>query len=110
GRIRRLSRYQNLTDAEALALPFPLNEAQEVIALEQGYTNWAELKQDLRRVSGAGADRAAPVPTKLTKAIPVLYVSDAQASAAFYRDQLGFAIEFLHGQPPFYASVSRDEA
>lgn len=45
GRIRELSRYQNLTDCEALALPFPLTEAQEVVALEQGYASWTDLKE-----------------------------------------------------------------
>ena len=34
GRIRSLPRYRNLTDVEALALKFPLSEAQEIIALE----------------------------------------------------------------------------
>jgi catechol 2,3-dioxygenase-like lactoylglutathione lyase family enzyme len=33
-----------------------------------------------------------------------------QASAIFFRDKLGFRIDFLHGNPPFYASVSRDDA
>jgi len=33
GRIRQLPRYEDLTDTEALTLPFPLNEAQEIIAL-----------------------------------------------------------------------------
>src|SRR5437762_7189795 len=42
GRIRQLPRYEDLTDTEALALPFPLNEAQEIIALEQGYNGWTE--------------------------------------------------------------------
>ena len=42
--------------------------------------------------------------------MPVLYVSYVQAAADFYRDKLGFRIDFLHGQPAFYASVSRDEA
>jgi len=32
GRIRSLARYQALTDREALALDFPLREAQEIIA------------------------------------------------------------------------------
>ena len=41
GRIRGLARYRTVTDREALALEFPLREAQEVIALEAGYTNWA---------------------------------------------------------------------
>jgi hypothetical protein len=36
GRIRGLARYQTLTDREALALEFPLREAQEIIALEAG--------------------------------------------------------------------------
>ena len=50
GRIRQLSRYRELTDSEALALDFALNEAQEVIALEQGYSSWAELKQGVKKV------------------------------------------------------------
>jgi hypothetical protein len=33
GRIRQLSRYQELTDSEILAIAFPLHEAQEVIAV-----------------------------------------------------------------------------
>jgi uncharacterized glyoxalase superfamily protein PhnB len=108
GRIRQLSRYGDLTDTEALALPFPLNEAQEIIALEQGYNSWAELKQGLKRAPKT--TRQAPASIKLTKAMPVLYVLDVQAAANYYRDELGFTIDFLHGQPAFYASVSRDEA
>jgi len=108
GRIRQLPRYRELTDPEALALPFPLHEAQEVIALEQGYASWAELKDGLQKTSRS--DRPAPAACRLTKAIPVVFVSDVRKAAGFYRDQLGFAIDFLHGEPPFYASVSRDEA
>ena len=81
GRIRQLSRYEDLTDTEALALPFLLNEAQEIIALEQGYNSWAELKQGLKK---APTIRRAPAALKLTKAMPVLYVSDVQAAADFY--------------------------
>jgi hypothetical protein len=108
GRIRQLSRYKELTDSEALALPFPLNEAQEVIALEQGYSNWAELKNGPKTVPGFR--RTAPASLRLTKGIPVVFVSDVRVAAEFYRDQLGFAIDFLHGHPAFYGSVSRDEA
>jgi uncharacterized glyoxalase superfamily protein PhnB len=43
-------------------------------------------------------------------AAPVLPVDNAVASAEFYRDQLGFQIEFMHGDPPYYAIVSRDNA
>jgi catechol 2,3-dioxygenase-like lactoylglutathione lyase family enzyme len=47
---------------------------------------------------------------RLTRAVPVVYVQDVRASAAFYRDSLGFTIDFIHGEPPFYGSVSRDGA
>lgn len=46
----------------------------------------------------------------LKGAIPVVFVSSVQTSAAFFRDKLGFRIDFLHGNPPFYGSVSRDGA
>ena len=108
GRIRQLSRYQELTDSEALALSFALNEAQEVIALEQGYASWAELKKGLKKTTGSA--RTAPAAARLTNGIPVVFVSDVRVAAEFYREKLGFAIDFLHGQPAFYASVSRDEA
>lgn len=48
--------------------------------------------------------------TAMKSAIPILFVRDVPASAAFYRDRLGFAIDFLHGEPPFYGSVSRGGA
>ena len=108
GHIRRLARYAQVTDVEALALDFPLHEAQEIVALEAGYGSWAELK--------AAADHgelpaAAAAPSlRLARAIPVVLVADVRASAAFYRDTLGFSIGFLHGVPPFYGSVSRDGA
>ena len=40
----------------------------------------------------------------------MIYVTNVQTSAAFFRDKLGFAIDFLHGHPPFYGSVSRGGA
>jgi uncharacterized glyoxalase superfamily protein PhnB len=42
--------------------------------------------------------------------VPILFVRDVPSSAAFFRDRLGFEIDFLHGTPPFYGSVSRDGA
>ncbi len=40
----------------------------------------------------------------------MLFVANVQTSAVFFRDSLGFAIDFLHGSPPFYGSISRDAA
>ena len=42
--------------------------------------------------------------------MPVIFVANVQAAAEFYRDTLGFSIDFLHGHPPFYGAVSRDGA
>lgn len=108
GRIRRLPRYCELTDVQILALKFPLREAQEVIALEAGYASWPELKAGLDTVP----KRASPAPATpaLKRAMPVVFVSNVEVSAEFYRDKLGFAIDFLHGHPPFYGSVIRDGA
>jgi catechol 2,3-dioxygenase-like lactoylglutathione lyase family enzyme len=50
------------------------------------------------------------MPVRIKAAIPVLFVADVTKSAAFFRDKLGFATDFLHGEPPFYAGVSRDGA
>jgi catechol 2,3-dioxygenase-like lactoylglutathione lyase family enzyme len=108
GRIRSLPRYRNLTDVEALALKFPLTEAQEIIALEAGYASWAELKTGLD-VAPRQAKPALSAP-ELKGAKPVIYVTNVRTSALFFRDKLGFAIDFLHGDPPFYGSVSRGGA
>ena|ERR1700733_2922123 len=46
----------------------------------------------------------------LKSVVPILFVRDVSASAAFFREKLGFAIDFLYGTPPFYGAVSRDKA
>jgi catechol 2,3-dioxygenase-like lactoylglutathione lyase family enzyme len=45
----------------------------------------------------------------LKDATPILLVRDVTVSAAFFREKLGFEIDFLHGSPPFYGAVSRDD-
>lgn len=42
----------------------------------------------------------------LNYAAPVLRVADLQRALAYYRDQLGFGVEFVHES--FYAGVIRD--
>jgi catechol 2,3-dioxygenase-like lactoylglutathione lyase family enzyme len=106
GRIRGLPRYQHLTDAEALKLRFPLSEAQEIIAREGGFASWAELKASMTEEPQAA--RKPGNRAVIKTAIPVVFVSDVAQSSAFYRDKLHFSIDFLHGNPPFYAGISRD--
>jgi uncharacterized glyoxalase superfamily protein PhnB len=42
--------------------------------------------------------------------VPVIFAANVETSAEFFRNTLGFSIDFLHGKPPFYGSVSRDGA
>jgi uncharacterized glyoxalase superfamily protein PhnB len=37
-----------------------------------------------------------------------LFVHDISASCEFFQSKLGFAVDFVYGEPPFYAQVSRD--
>lgn len=44
----------------------------------------------------------------LKSVVPILFVRDVTATATYFKNKLGFGIDFLHGAPPFYGSVSRD--
>lgn len=44
----------------------------------------------------------------VTAVVPILLVRDVTATAHFFANRMGFAVDFLHGDPPFYGSVSRD--
>ena len=106
GKVRQLERYRSLTDREVLALKFTLALAQEIVAVEAGHKSWAELRTGATATpKGPRNKPGAPV---LKTVIPILFVRDVKASAIFFRERLGFAIDFLHGSPPFYGAVSRD--
>ncbi len=47
-------------------------------------------------------------PYQLHGMHPVLAVRDVNASVAFYRDMLGFHVDFVHGDPPVHARVCAD--
>lgn len=53
----------------------------------------------MSRVAGAGS--------RITAIIPQFVVDDLDRSIAYYRDRLGFALDFVYES--FYASVSRDD-
>jgi uncharacterized glyoxalase superfamily protein PhnB len=52
---------------------------------------------------------AVPRPV-LSSTAAQLFVADIKASCGFYTDKLGFTVDFIHGDPPFYSQVSRDHA
>jgi catechol 2,3-dioxygenase-like lactoylglutathione lyase family enzyme len=49
-------------------------------------------------------------PPILTSVAAHLYVRDLAAAAAFFTTKLGFHVDFVYGDPPFYGQVSRDHA
>jgi catechol 2,3-dioxygenase-like lactoylglutathione lyase family enzyme len=107
-KVRLLERCRHLTDVEVLEMAMPLTLAQEVVAVEAGFQDWPALKAGADDV--AQPSRVAAGDPSLAGAVPILFVRDVEAAAAFYENQLAFRIDFLHGAPPFYGSVSRDRA
>jgi catechol 2,3-dioxygenase-like lactoylglutathione lyase family enzyme len=55
------------------------------------------------------AGRVVPRPV-LNSTAAQLFVADIKASCDFYTGKLGFTVDFVHGDPPFYGQVSRDHA
>lgn len=62
-----------------------------------------------RREDARDAEADRP-PPRLASATPILFVRDVARAAEYYRERLGFAADFLHGDPPFYGAVSRGGA
>ncbi|MEI9904185.1 MAG: VOC family protein [Asticcacaulis sp.] len=107
-KVRQLDRFGALTDRQVLDMPFSLALAQEIVAREAGHASWTELKTASADVPKTPRPPAgAPALKTVT---PILFVRNVTATAQWFRDRLGFAIDFLHGSPPFYGSVSRDGA
>jgi hypothetical protein len=50
----------------------------------------------------------AKVATVLNESATVFVVKNVPGSVAYFQGALGFKIEFLYGEPPNYAGVSRD--
>ncbi|MCY3882408.1 MAG: VOC family protein [Chloroflexi bacterium] len=45
---------------------------------------------------------------RVTAAYPQLFTGDMERSARFFREQLGFEVRYLFGDPPVYAQARRD--
>ncbi|MCI0694840.1 VOC family protein [candidate division KSB1 bacterium] len=53
-------------------------------------------------------DKASQSAKQLLTISPQFQVQDVVETTKYYRDKLGFTIDFIYGDPPFHASVSRD--
>jgi len=85
------------------------------LAARVGEGGLSALRKMLAALVGIGKDTSAgedrlPRPARVCGIIPILFVTDVRRTARFFGEELGFATDFLHGDPPFYASVSRDGA
>jgi catechol 2,3-dioxygenase-like lactoylglutathione lyase family enzyme len=103
-----LPQFRELSDAQILDAEFKLADAQELVARQRGFDGWQALK------SGADAmtdTRREAKPRPILAAIEAqLFVANIQRACDFYTDKLGFAVEFIYGDPPFYGQVRRDHA
>ncbi len=103
-----LPQYDQLSDAQVLQMPFKLSDALEVVARQSGFESWQALKTGVQTMT----DIAKPTTPSITlrTAEPQLFVSDIAASCAFFTSKMGFTVEFVYGEPPFYGQVKRDNA
>lgn len=101
-----LPRFRHMSDREILATTFKLNDAQELVARQQGFESWQALKTGIATMpEHAAQTRSGPV---ISTTAAELFVSDIKASCDFFTQKLGFSIVFVYGEPPFYAQVKRD--
>ena len=91
GKVRQIARYRDLKDADVLAMPLPLALAQEVVAVEAGFADWAALKASLdgvpaeprraEQAAAAGARHPDPVRARRGQGGGIL-MSTSSASPA----------------------------
>lgn len=113
-RIRRaLPAFSGRSDREVLGARFTLSQAQDLVARELGFSDWAQLKRGIenmpsRAAGSAPSDRLAR--PEMLYVHPQIFVTDMERAVRFYRDQLGFTVEYLYGEPPYYALIVREGA
>jgi catechol 2,3-dioxygenase-like lactoylglutathione lyase family enzyme len=103
-----LPRFRNLTDRQILESSFKLSDAQELVARKSGFESWEALTKGLHAMTDQAVQDTST--STLLAAEPQLFVSDIEASCAFFEEKLGFKVRFTYGTPPFYAQVVRDGA
>jgi uncharacterized glyoxalase superfamily protein PhnB len=54
--------------------------------------------------------RQSPPRPVLSSISAQLFVANIKSSCDFYTNKLGFALEFIYGDPPFYGQITRDNA
>jgi catechol 2,3-dioxygenase-like lactoylglutathione lyase family enzyme len=100
-------RFRILSDQEILMADFHLADAQELVARKEGFASWHALRTGASIAMSQTHTHSQPV---LTSVAAHLYVRDLKTSVEFFTVRLGFTVDFVYGDPPFYGQVSRDNA
>jgi len=103
-----LPRFRHLGDAQILESGFRLADAQELVARQKGFDGWKALKSGADTMTDE-PQQTAPQPI-LSSISAQLFVANMKSSCDFYTNKLGFTVEFVYGDPPFYGQVIRDDA
>jgi uncharacterized glyoxalase superfamily protein PhnB len=115
-----LPRFRHLSDEQILDANFKLADAQELVARQMGFEGWLALKSGAEAMSDEMPDEMTDETTdkpRQTTPRPILnsieaqlFVVNIKTTCDFYASQLGFAVSFAYGDPPFYGQVMRDKA
>lgn len=73
--------------------------AMAVLGCDKGGESRSPLLEAARKCASADGD--------LSCTVPIFNVDDLQASQSYYRDALGFKVDWQYGDPPDFGSVSR---
>jgi Glyoxalase/Bleomycin resistance protein/Dioxygenase superfamily len=103
-----LPRFQHLNDRQVLEASFRLSDAQELVARQIGFEGWQALKAGAQAMTAQ--DKQTISRPVLSSTAAQLFISDMKISCEFFTAKLGFSIEFLYGDPPYYGEVSRNNA
>jgi uncharacterized glyoxalase superfamily protein PhnB len=103
-----LPRFRQMGDVEILEASFKLADAQDLVARQMGFEGWQALKSGAAAMTDS-SKQTTPLPI-LNSIEAQLFVANIKNSCDFYTDKLGFAVNFVYGDPPFYAQVARDNA
>lgn len=86
------------------------SECLELIANQFGYDDWNILSARIEAEADAGVPRTATGAVAFSDTIPILRIFDVEKAMEFYRDFLGFALDWEHRYGdnfPLYAQMSR---
>jgi uncharacterized glyoxalase superfamily protein PhnB len=105
-----LPRYRELSDRQIFEAEFRLADAQELVALREGFPHWGALLAASREEAANADEPASPALAgpRVVAARPFVFVRDVHAACTYYVETLGFELAFDYGNPPFYAEVERD--